>query len=805
MTLISAVQGAVTQSTARIIARVTGSATRVLYSTSESFTSPVYTDVATPLSGVASFVLTGLLPNTRYYWAVEDDAVLDTVSTGQFLTHPVVGEPANFVIAASSCAGLTPEYPGVGAVMAANRLSNSPVFSIIKDMQPLVFNNMGDIAYYDTGSGVYTPDASVATYRTMYDDVFAQPEQASLYRQVPLDYVWDDHDFGPNNSDRTSPGNANINQVYRERIPSYGLPETAGCYHTYQIGRVQFIVLDTRTFRDPNTDPDVPGKTMLGTAQKAWLTDVLTNSTAQLFIIITPSVWMHPDGPDTWFAFQNERDELISLFESTNTIDKLIMMWGDRHAIGIDSGANMPGGMLGIQFAALDSAPSGPALDRFDQGTEISQYGQFGTLSFVDDGSRITVTATGYVMDSPVITYTKAFVTEDESPVIPTIPVPPVVPAFFEDGITWHAADLVTGVSYMELPEVTGEPSKVIGGQMSTALTVHMAAIPGLAAKREAITATKPFRTMIVAVANNTPVWAGVPIERKRGSYDDMTLACITVDGYLFRRFITEDIEFPGNDEAYVMSTLVSRFAGDILGVGKGISFAIDAEPTGRLTKRSYKASEKTSVGTALTEIMAEEDGAEWTTSVVWTDPSRNSFTHVFTVKPEIGDQSLVSDIRFETATESVSGVPDVSFEVVESYSADDGATVLGMTLPGEGNAKPLSRIVYATEDLATGAPVWESYQQASDTVLTQEQLDGVAEETMFRIHDGVTTLTVETQFHTSGFGLTYHLGDLVRYHFVSQTFPDGLDGTARVMGWNLDTKTLIFKPLLWTPDGFSV
>ena len=54
---------------------------------------------------------------------------------------------------------------------------------------------MGDFHYADVNS------TEVSDYRRNYDSVLTQPNQAALYRNVPVAYVWDDHDYCGNDSD----------------------------------------------------------------------------------------------------------------------------------------------------------------------------------------------------------------------------------------------------------------------------------------------------------------------------------------------------------------------------------------------------------------------------------------------------------------------------------------------------------------------------------------------------------------------------------------------------------------------------
>jgi hypothetical protein len=53
-----------------------------------------------------------------------------------------------------------------------------------------------------------------------YDTVLGQPRQASLHRRVPIAYVWDDHDFGPNDTDRLAPSRAAARHAYDAFVPT---------------------------------------------------------------------------------------------------------------------------------------------------------------------------------------------------------------------------------------------------------------------------------------------------------------------------------------------------------------------------------------------------------------------------------------------------------------------------------------------------------------------------------------------------------------------------------------------------------
>jgi PhoD-like phosphatase len=417
MTVISVWAGATTPSSASVVAKVTGSSARLAVSESSSLTAPAFFGPVVPnAQGIVRLTATGLAPNTRYHFAVEDNGVLDSAFRGQFRTHPPVGQPASFVIGLASCAGASPEVPGVGAVLAPNRLSNSTIFDTIRQQALaenwLLFIHAGDRHYYDIGSEVHVSGFSLTTYRRAYDDVMLQPRQHTLHRNVPTAYMYDDHDFGPNNSDRTAPGRANSIQAYRERVPHYplGAPTgTAPNYQAFQIGRVLFVIWDCRADRDPATEPAGPGKTMLGAGQKAWFESLLATSTAAALVIVNTSQWDHSH-PDTWGGYTHERAEIVRILSapggdsSRNWLPRMCLLQGDAHALGISS-TNLWGGFPIFQFASLDSSFTEEATQPWRDVGSLSGRGHYGTLSIQDTGEKITLTGTGWARTSNVMRY----------------------------------------------------------------------------------------------------------------------------------------------------------------------------------------------------------------------------------------------------------------------------------------------------------------------------------------------------------------------------------------------------------------
>ncbi|MCB0209675.1 MAG: alkaline phosphatase D family protein [Anaerolineae bacterium] len=368
--------GAITPTSATVKAKITrdSQAVRLLVSPNADFSQPRASAVQSAdlasNNRVVAFTLTDLTPNTAYTYAVEVDGTLDTTRRGQFKTFPT--GPASFMIAFGSC---------------AETGSAHPIFETIRNLNPLFFIHTGDFHYLDI------PTNNRALFRDAFETVLASPTQSSLYRSTPLVYIWDDHDFGPNDSTALSASRPAARLTYQEYVPHYPLAAGSGdvpIYHAFTVGRVRFIVTDLRSERSPKLDPDDANKSMLGSEQKAWFKDELLRAKDDHALIIwVSSVDWLPDLSDGWYLYSTERRELADFIQA-NAIDNLAMIAGDLHMVGIDNGSHADFTTTGGGgFPIFQASP----LDRFGFDAEapysegrVAQRGQFGIMNVIDDG-----------------------------------------------------------------------------------------------------------------------------------------------------------------------------------------------------------------------------------------------------------------------------------------------------------------------------------------------------------------------------------------------------------------------------------
>jgi hypothetical protein len=326
--------------------------------------------------------VTGLAPGTRYFYALEVDGRFDRVARGRLSTPPA--GPASFRLAFGAC---------------ARTGSSGSVFDAIRAVDPLFFLNTGDMFYGDLDTD------DLPRFRRLYDQALTAPAQAALYRSTATAYLWDDHDFGPNNADRNSPTEPAASRAYREAVPHYPLPAGAGgpIFQAFTVGRVRFLLTDTRSARSPRNEPDDARKTALGIAQRDWLEAELRAGRDRyaLMVWVNPIPWIDATraGADGWGGFSTERHQIADLIAAAG-IHNLLMLAGDAHMLAIDDGSHSDySGRGGAGFPVFHAG----ALDRpgeikggpYSGGTR-TEGGQFGLVSVHDPGrGPVTVTLSG--------------------------------------------------------------------------------------------------------------------------------------------------------------------------------------------------------------------------------------------------------------------------------------------------------------------------------------------------------------------------------------------------------------------------
>lgn len=179
--------------------------------------------------------------------------------------------------------------------------------------------------------------ASGIAYR--YSTNFRHPSMQKL-RGTRANYaLWDDHDYGPNDSD----GKFELKEVSLAHFKRYwsnktfGEPDNAGTYHKFKWSDCDFFCMDDRFYRSANTLPDSvggkpnPNKQFYGKKQLDWLKNGLIASEASFKLIVTGGQVLNPLSDRECFMFYPSEWQELMNFIIENKIEGVVFISGDQH------------------------------------------------------------------------------------------------------------------------------------------------------------------------------------------------------------------------------------------------------------------------------------------------------------------------------------------------------------------------------------------------------------------------------------------------------------------------------------------
>ena len=219
-----------------------------------------------------------------------------------------------------------------------------------------------------------------------YTHTRSVPEMQPLLANTHNYATWDDHDYGPNDSDRSywlKPVTLEAFKLFWTN-PNYVFD--TGCTGTFQWNDCQFFLMDDRTFRAPNEMPDGPEKDYLGQRQFDWLIEALGNSRASFkFVVIGNQVVNPAKLFENYSNYGHERDRLFKAIADAK-IPGVLFLTGDRHHTIVHK-LDRPG-TYPLYDLTVSPLSSGPAKARdeelkqatYVEGTYLSER-NFGILS----------------------------------------------------------------------------------------------------------------------------------------------------------------------------------------------------------------------------------------------------------------------------------------------------------------------------------------------------------------------------------------------------------------------------------------
>jgi alkaline phosphatase D len=187
---------------------------------------------------------------------------------------------------------------------------------------------LGDNTYYRE---IDWTSSSMMRYR--YSHTRALPILQPLLGATHNYAIWDDHDFGPNDADRTYGLRTTALDIFRLfwANHTYGIPEVEGVFGRFEWYDVEFFLLDNRYHRSPNSMPDTPEKQMFGAGQLRWIREALVSSNATFKIIAAGNQMLNPGSRHEAFSnYRHEYRELLSWIKSQR-IRGIVFISGDAH------------------------------------------------------------------------------------------------------------------------------------------------------------------------------------------------------------------------------------------------------------------------------------------------------------------------------------------------------------------------------------------------------------------------------------------------------------------------------------------
>ncbi|CAD8157377.1 unnamed protein product [Paramecium pentaurelia] len=280
-----------------------------------------------------------------------------------FKTFGLIGQPYTFNFSASGC---------------ARSASISKIFlDIYQNTYPQFFFMLGDLHYRDINTD------SIDEFDQAYRQVFGSSTQRYLYQQVPIEYQFDDHDFGKNDADGTSPTRNVANLLYWKYVPHGNLhnylplykdeeltkypqevkhidlinEENIGSYRYQIIGRTILITVDLRTFQNLEVLGDQFGnfsneRSILGKQQRQWLLAILDRVIITDWIqavIFISSVNFHGE---IWDVFPNEQLLIADKLQYIQEVleKQVLIVSSDSHMTAMKNGQNSFIQSLGLKY-----------------------------------------------------------------------------------------------------------------------------------------------------------------------------------------------------------------------------------------------------------------------------------------------------------------------------------------------------------------------------------------------------------------------------------------------------------------------
>jgi alkaline phosphatase D len=206
--------------------------------------------------------------------------------------------------------------------------SGYEIFNTILAQKPDFMVWMGDNTYlreadWDSRTGIL--------YR--YTHTRSLKEMQALLGSVHHYATWDDHDYGPNDSDRTYEHKETTKEIFELFWGNPNAKGAGGISNKLSWGDIDIFLLDGRWFRTP--DNYKGGKPeMLGKQQLEWLLESLKSSNATFKFVVSGSQILNDvedDRLELFSKYKEEYNEFLRRLQIDN-VSGIFFLTGDRHS-----------------------------------------------------------------------------------------------------------------------------------------------------------------------------------------------------------------------------------------------------------------------------------------------------------------------------------------------------------------------------------------------------------------------------------------------------------------------------------------
>lgn len=205
--------------------------------------------------------------------------------------------------------------------------SNFEIFNSINKKKPDFMLWLGDNTY------LREPDWNSRTgFIKRYSHTRAFPELQPLLASTHHYATWDDHDYGPNNSDGSFWLKETASEIFKLfwGNPNYNVTGKGGITGFFQWSDLDFFLLDNRYHRTANNNL-TGNRQMLGKDQIDWLINALSFSQASFkFVAVGGQVISNGAVYENYATYPDERKYLLDKIREAK-IEGVIFLDGDRH------------------------------------------------------------------------------------------------------------------------------------------------------------------------------------------------------------------------------------------------------------------------------------------------------------------------------------------------------------------------------------------------------------------------------------------------------------------------------------------